>query len=327
VADKFVRVRLPRVDNLDLNLFDFDYDLTLMYFFLDSDGRVYARYGQRDADGPDNRQSLAGLKYTMEAVMAAHAEPTKSFAPTAQPKPKYLADFVGKRGGGQGGRCLHCHTVKERIVTAGPGWSLDQLWRFPMPDNLGVELEVDRGDIVKAIRPKSPADMVGLKPGDRILRVAEVPIRSEADVTYALDRAPKSGALDLAWQRDGAEQTGTLKLPDGWKRGDISWRPSTQHFVPAARLYGKDLKADEREKLGLSAKQLAFRQADFVPTQAKNAGIRAGDVIVGLGGKRPEMDVVGFVDHVQRTYLIGETIVVNVLRDGQPLEMSMKLLR
>ena len=326
MADKFVRVRLPRVDNLDLNLFDFDYDLTLTYFFLDADGHVYGRYGQRDADGPDNRQSLAGLKYTMESVLTAHAEPTKSFAPTASQKPKYLRDFLGNRAS-KGGGCLHCHTVKERIVKAGPGWSLDQLWRFPMPDNLGVELEVDRGDIVKAVRPKSPADAIGLKPGDRIRRVADVPIRSQADVQYALDRAPKSGSIDLVWIRDGKEQTGTLKLPDGWKRGDISWRPSTQHFVPAARLYGKDLKADERAKLGLSATQLAFRQNEFVPTQAKLAGIRAGDVIVGLGGKRPEMDVIGFVDHVQRTYLIGETIVVNVLRDGQPLELPMKLLK
>ena len=61
--------------------------------------------------------------------------------------------------------------------------------------------------------------------------------------------------------------------------------------------------------------------------QAKIAGIQAGDVIVGLGGKRPDMDVIGFVDHVQRTYLIGETIVVNVLRNGQPLDLPMKLLK
>jgi serine protease Do len=326
VADKFVRVRLPRVDNLDLNLFDFDYDLTLMYFFLDADGHVYGRYGQRDADGPDNRQSLAGLRYTMESVLAAHAEPAKIFAPTAQPKAKYLRDYLGNRAP-QGGRCLHCHTVKERIVAAGPGWTLDQLWRFPMPDNLGLVLEVDRGDIVKTVQPKSSADMAGLKPGDRIRRVAEVPVHSQADVQYALDRAPKSGSIDLLWNRDGKDETGTLKLPDGWKRGDISWRPSTQHFVPSARLYGKDLKADERMKLGLSATQLAFRQNEFVPTQAKQAGIKAGDIIVGLNGKRPEMDVVGFVDHVQRSHLIGETIVVNVLRDGQPLELPMKLLR
>jgi predicted metalloprotease with PDZ domain len=318
---------LPRVDNLDLNLFDFDYDLTLMYFFLDADGHVYGRYGQRDSDGPDNRQSLAGLKYTMREVLTAHADRTKTFAPTASPRPKYLADLVGRRGKGGGGGCLHCHTVKERIVSAGPGWTLDQLWRFPMPDNVGIELEVDRGDIVKAVRPKSPADAVGLKPGDRIRRVAEVPIHSEADVTYALDRAPKTGTLDVAWVRGGDAQTGTLKLADGWKRGDLSWRPSTQRFVPSARLYGKDLKADERAKLGLSATQLAFRQNEFVPTQAKLAGIQAGDVIIGIGGKRPDMDVIGFVDHVQRTYLIGETIVVSVLRDGRPLDLPMKLLK
>ena len=48
VADKFVRVRLTRIDNQDLNLFEFDYDLTFMVFFLNAEGKVYARYGGRD---------------------------------------------------------------------------------------------------------------------------------------------------------------------------------------------------------------------------------------------------------------------------------------
>ena len=268
---------MSRVDDQDLNLFDFDYDLTLAYFFLDADGHVYGRYGQRDGDGPDNRQSLDGLRYTMESVLAAHAEQAKSFAPTAQASPKYLADFLVRKGGKKGGGgCLHCHTVKERIVGVGPGWTFDQLFRFPMPENVGITLDVDRGDVVKSVKPKSPAESVGLKPGDRIRRVANVPIHSMADVQYALDRAPKNGTLDVVWTRDAKDETGTITLPEGWRRGDISWRPSTQHYIPAARLYGKDLPADERAKLGLPATQLAFRQNDFVPTQAKNErGVQA----------------------------------------------------
>jgi DNA-binding response OmpR family regulator len=44
VADKFVLVRLTRIDNLDLRLFELDYDLTMMIFFLNSEEKVYARY-------------------------------------------------------------------------------------------------------------------------------------------------------------------------------------------------------------------------------------------------------------------------------------------
>src|SRR5438067_12657941 len=88
VADKFVRVRLTRIDDVDLNLFDFDYDLTFMVFFLNAEGKVYARYGGRDAEGPDKRQSLEGLRYTMESVLRMHGRAEKSFAPKARTAPQ-----------------------------------------------------------------------------------------------------------------------------------------------------------------------------------------------------------------------------------------------
>ena len=80
----FVRVRLPRVDDLDLNVFEFDYDVTFMVFFLDADDRVYARYGGRDSQDADNRQTLEGLRYTMESVAKMHARENKEYAPKAE---------------------------------------------------------------------------------------------------------------------------------------------------------------------------------------------------------------------------------------------------
>ena len=41
LADKFVRVRLTHIDRVDLNLFEFDYDLTFMVYFLDASDKVY----------------------------------------------------------------------------------------------------------------------------------------------------------------------------------------------------------------------------------------------------------------------------------------------
>src|SRR6516162_3936537 len=81
VADKFIRVRLPRIDDADLNLFEFDLDLTFMVFFLDAKENVYARFGGRDGKDADNRQSLEGLAYTMNSVLKMHAQKEKSFAP------------------------------------------------------------------------------------------------------------------------------------------------------------------------------------------------------------------------------------------------------
>jgi hypothetical protein len=326
VADQFVRVRLSRVDPLDLNLFEFDYDLTLAYFFLDAEDRVYARYGGRDSESPDHRQSLAGLRYTMESVLKMHAVAEKSYAPKPQDSSKYLRDGMGGKGGG---RCYHCHQVREvlnqRLVREGK-WTNDLAFRYPLPENVGLELEVDRGNIVKAVRPKSPAAAVGIRPGDRLHRLFGVPIHSQADVQYALDRSPRSGKIDAQWQHGDESGSADLDLADGWKRGSITWRPSIQHLVPSARLYGKDLDAAERTKLGLSPTQLAFRQDNFVPTQAKQAGVKASDIILGIDGKTLEMDVVEFVHHIRSRYLVGETVTIQVLRDGQRLDLSMKLL-
>src|SRR5205085_7087778 len=106
----FVRVRLTRIDTSDLNLFEFDYDLTFMVFFLNAEEKVYARYGGRDATSPDARQSLAGLRYTMNSVLAMHEGQDRTFAPRTQASPRYVRDLPSAR---RGGRCLHCHQVNE----------------------------------------------------------------------------------------------------------------------------------------------------------------------------------------------------------------------
>jgi hypothetical protein len=81
-----------------MNLFEFDYDLTFMVFFLNTDGKVYARYGGRDSENAENRQSLAGLLYTMNSVLQMHERNEKLFAPKSQETPKYLRDITGGNG-------------------------------------------------------------------------------------------------------------------------------------------------------------------------------------------------------------------------------------
>jgi hypothetical protein len=320
-------VRLTRVDNEDLNLFEFDYDLTMMTFFLNADGKVYARYGGRDGESADSRQSLEGLRYTMASVLEMHGREQKLFAPRSPDAPKSVRELGGFR---RGGRCMHCHQIKEVFnsdLRRKGQWSLDAVWRYPLPENLGFDLEVDRGNVVKKVKEKSPAAAAGLKVGDVLRQLSGVPIHSFGDTQFALDKAPKTGAIQVVWQRGEKVLKEKLALPEGWRKTDISWRPSMQRLIPSARLYGDDLTAQEKKALGLPAKQLAFRQKAYVPIQARNAGIKAGDIIVGVDDKRLEMDVDGFVLYVQRSYLVGEKVAVNVIRDGKPMKLTMTLAR
>src|SRR5262249_45925458 len=140
--------------------------------------------------------------------------------------------------------------------------------------NVGLTLDVDQGDRVLAVDPGSAADRAGVRAGDVLQRLNGQPVSSFADVRHALDLAPKVGTVPVAWQRGGKDLSGTLELRDGWRESDISWRPSMWALSPSACVYGEDLSAEDKRKLGLPEKRLAFRQGLFVGAAAKSAGVR-----------------------------------------------------
>ena len=59
--------------------------------------------------------------------------------------------------------------------------------------------------------------------------------------------------------------------------------------------------------------RLAFRQNYPVPAQPRAAGIREGDIILGVEDRALAMDVGEFNRYVSRHYLVGDQVVVNVL--------------
>jgi hypothetical protein len=315
-------VRVEDIQQVDLNVFQFDYDLTMMIFFLGPDQQVYGRYGGRDARGPDRRQSLAGLRYAIRAALSRH-EAGQAPLETARP-PLTVRDLApGRRGG-----CVHCHQVNEmsraRDRAAG-NWSLKRVWRYPLPDNLGLLLDVDQGDVVKSVFANSAAETAGLQPGDRVERLHNQPVHSLGDAQFALDRAPESGPIDIEWTRNGQPFRGQLAAAPGWRRGDIRWRRSLVDFIASARLSGSDLTAAEKQELGLDPDRLAFRQKPSVPPQARQAGIEAGDIILGFEDMPVDMNAYAFQRYVQRHYVVGEQVTVNLIRAGLYRQIRMTL--
>jgi serine protease Do len=319
-------VRLTRLEGLDLNLFAFDYDLTFAAFFLTADDKVYARYGGRDPAGPDTRQSLEGLRYTMRSVLAMHKRKDRAYAPRPAGPARTTRQLPGPR---RARHCVHCHQVREALddeLRRSGKWSRERAFRYPLPDNLGLVLEVDRPNVVRRVRIGSPAERAGLRAGDVLRRLNGVPVHSLADAQFALDRAPAAGKVSLAWERAGKSHSGALDLPEGWRKGDITWRPSLQRLVPSLPLYGTELTAAQKKALGLPARQFAFRHSPSVKPWAEEAGVRAGDVILGVDDRKLEgMDVGDFRDYVRREYLAGDRVRLNVLRGGKRLSLPATL--
>ena len=94
---------------------------------------------------------------------------------------------------------------------------------------------------------------------------------------------------------------------------------------PIPPVYGEDLTEAERREFGLTAKQLAFRQGAFLSPDARQAGLRTGDVVLGVNDERLEMSAAKFDIHVRLNFKSGDVIRVNVLREGRRFEVPMTL--
>lgn len=319
-------MRLLKITGVDLTLFEFDYDLTWVGFFVNADEVVYGRYGGRDAKSPDERMSLPGLKYAMRAALDAHKKSQEK--PRARPDKPLLAENYADAKKMRRGECIHCHQVNElrRAEEKSTGkWQRDSLWVYPLPENLGLTLEVDRGNGVRSVAADSPAAKAGLKPGDVVRKVNGVPIASFADAQYALHRAPVKGETTIAWERGGTAMTGTLALADGWRKTNVTWRPSMLDILPSMPLDGDDLTPKEKQALGLPEKRLAFRQGPKVYCDAQAWGVQAGDVVIGIDNLPLEMTMADFLGHVRKNFLVGDKITLNVLRGGKRVDLEATL--
>lgn len=326
VAREFVLARQTRMRDVDLDLFEFDYDLTWMGFFLDPDGRVLGRYGGRDGESPDSRLSLAGLKYAMVRALERHR--ARKPAPLAVPSRRRTVEDFSAAKALPPRACVHCHQVydlrRESLLAEGK-WRKEELWVYPPPENVGLSLLVDQGDLVARVVPGSVAARAGMRKGDRLLTLNDRPVASFADAQHALHRAPAQGKINVVWLRDDKEYQAVLALADGWRKTDISWRWSLRGVDPPPWVQGPDLSAYEKKALGLPPDRLALEQGQFVSPPARQAGIRQGDVIVGIDGKELSMTARQFGAYVRLNYKVGDRIVYQVLRDGKRINVPLTL--
>src|SRR5262249_22653081 len=158
---------------------------------LSADETIYGRYGGRDAKSAEGRMSLAGLHYALKAALDAHRRAPKEFSKEParkRAKPLRVDDYPAARRLRRGG-CIHCHQVYEfrREQEKAEGkWSRQEVWRYPLPENVGLMLDVDQGDRVLSVEKGSAAEQAGLRKDDLLQTLNRMTVASLADVQYAL---------------------------------------------------------------------------------------------------------------------------------------------
>jgi membrane-associated protease RseP (regulator of RpoE activity) len=154
---------------------------------MNSHGHVYARYGSRRPKKAQDESlmSVAGLRAVMRKVLEAHAtgRDLKPASPAASPR---LAEsFVSVPPEMKSGaKCIHCHHVwvygqKERPRF--PAWRSPEI---PLPEKIGLTLDVDRGNVVRSVDPEGAAAKAGIRENDVVTAVNGVPVYSAADLSW-----------------------------------------------------------------------------------------------------------------------------------------------
>jgi hypothetical protein len=341
--EHFIPIRQVEMKGVDLSQFQFDHDLNWAAMFINADGTVYARYGTQSAAGPDAYNSIEGLRNTMLRVLELHKNYPANAAELKDKrgadKPyKTALDMPGLRNKEKfaaataSNNCIHCHNIhdaeNQHLQDTGR-LNHDALWRYPLPDNIGLTIDPKSGIRISAVEPGSPAARAGLTPGEDITHVNGQAIASIADMQWVLDDVPNDAARITVTTNKAGEHA--VAVARGWKVTDFSWRGSLWSLPPKLNVWMPELAADKRRQLDLPADQTPLEvrwinRGEPAGRAAFDSGLREGDIVVALAG-RPlkEMNTQKFNMHVKLNYKVGDELPLTVLRNGEKRELNIKL--
>ena len=333
----------------DLSLFQFDNDLTLAAFMMNGDKTIYGRYGSKTSKDPLKLISVEGFKKALEGALELHRRyPSNraSLKGKTGPKPKWptpetIPALSGKHKKGDVSRwgCVHCHMAHEAVVKTAyrTGQSISDalLWKYPDPKVLGLRFDPKERAKVRTVASGSPARTAGFRSGDEILELDGQPILSIADVQWVLHNAKEIGSLKAKVKRAGSTRSLTLRLSKGWRRnGAFVWQGHNisswmiQLAIPGFGFFEAD--PAQRRQLGLDDDAIAVKVAHVARGKndskaARRAGLRKGDVIVGIDGQSKGMKVSEVLAYMLQKKGPGQRVALTVRRGGQTQKVTLTL--
>ena len=341
--ERFIPVRQVEMKNVDLEQFQFDHDLNWAAMFINADGTVYARYGTQSAEGADAYNSIAGLKTTMQRVLELHQNYPRNKATLEEKRGPQkeiqsalelpgMENSASLEGLTTRQNCIHCHMIHDaenRLAQEEGTFNNDMLWRYPLPQNIGLHIVRDHGAKIERIESGTPASESGLQDGEEISLMNGQAITSVADMQFVLHHLPNEETSVTVTGSESGRQT--LHLKKGWKVTDASWRGSMWSVSPILRTWAPPVDQKRREELDIPPGQGALEVKYINGTKpggqaVKKSGIRVGDIIIAMAGKPIPEDNEKWNFEVKTTYDVGETLPLTILRDGEKLEMDVELV-
>ncbi len=203
----------------------------------------------------------------------ASINPGNSGGPLLNINGEMIGINVAVRAGAQGiGFAIPVDRVLEVVAELLSVERVDRTWHGIVARNDGP-----RGVIVEAVHRQSPAETVGVRAGDVIKHIGEIPVSRPLDIERGLLGRRAGESVSLIVMRSGAEEKLDLSLAarrDSLSLEERCWKEIGLRLEPMAA--AKVQRLQSRYRGGL----LVTDVREGGP--AHEQGIRQGDILVGL---------------------------------------------
>jgi hypothetical protein len=339
---QFVCVRVVHTKGLDLSLFQYDYDMSWAAMFLEPDGTILGRYGTRVASGKeksDSHISLAGFRKAAERALALHQHYPANKAQLVEKRSSRAPDYsvpekipgLDERAKGtlKKENCIHCHMVREFALRA--KWeagklTADDLKIYPMPERIGLTMDIDDGLLVKSVAEGSAAEEAGLEIGDELVSLSCQPLISLADIQWVLHNTADEDTIPVTLKRDGELLTKKIEVGGNWKQSDIAWRASSWYGLRQG-LKTEPLSSADKKARGIDEDSLALAVKNIYDKAASltRFGLKQNDVIVAVDDKTDAMSESDFLIWLRLNHGPKDSVKFTVLRGEDRRELTIPL--
>ena len=329
---QYVCVRITRMDDVDVALFDRDWYNTLYFFALNADEQIYLRYGGRDALSQDSYLSMNSLELAAQQGLELHRLYQQGkLKKSERPKPVFPRQMplLVERTFAKNA-CVECHLIGDyQNLQREQDGTLDKLahlFRSPEIKTIGIYLDVPKGLVVKEVR--GAVETAGMKAGDRISALNGTPVWTFGDLQYHYDRVDrKADKIEISVDRAGETVKLPVALPARWWMSDIRYRQSS--VDPRTYFEDRPISDEQKRKLGLKADGFASEVkyvGDFAKLM-KSHDLRVGDIVVSVDGvERHEIATTADL-YIKLTKKPEESVMLSVIRDGKRMQMPLRTFR
>ncbi|HET7149931.1 MAG TPA: PDZ domain-containing protein [Candidatus Acidoferrum sp.] len=217
-----------------------------------------------------------------------------------------------------------------------------------------LKLPVERGVVIGAVVPDSPAAKAGIKEKDVVTEINGQRVEGTAQFRRMIHEIPAGRTTQLTVWRDGRAQTLNVTLGKGEERrhsfkvltpsapGSFTFNMPEIPMVPPMEWDGGALVLGGRPRLGIDAEDLNGQLGTFfgapdgegilvrevaAGSAAEKAGVKAGDVITSVNGERVRSigDLREKLAAGKESKDKGQTVKLGVLRNRSEVSLTVEL--